>query len=450
LHKLLENSSWLMIDKLSKLFPGIIIMALIARYLGPEEFGIWNYALALTTIVGSLAILGMDKIAVKELLNNEQQQGSIVGTIIFMRLIAAIPCMLVSTGIVMLSRQHQQLYLYCTIFSSLIIVLQSFDVLDYFYQAKNQVKRVIIPKVVVFLIFCAIKLLIIYLHGTLITFLWTAVIELLVTYAIIVTIYWYYHTPGHPLQVSLFLAKTLLAKGWPLVISGLVVVLFLKIDLVLLDVLANPATLGEYVSAAKISELWYAVPTVLSVAMLPGLIQQKKNNKTAYIHTLEKWLRLSFWLSFAIAVFVTLTAHILIPFLYGAGYSAASLMLMIHIWASIPVFTSIVLVQYLFVEGEYKIYLYANTSGLIVNVVVNLFLIPAYGGTGAAIATVVAYTTVYSVLVALDKSRQGYLLTKKVFHPLLLLSDIRQLGSSVKIFAGKLFTLNQKNTITNE
>jgi O-antigen/teichoic acid export membrane protein len=450
LHKLLENSSWLMIDKLSKLFPGIIIMALIARYLGPEEFGIWNYALALTTIVGSLAILGMDKIAVKELLNNEQQQGSIVGTIIFMRLIAAITCMLVSTSIVMLSRQHQQLYLYCTIFSSLIIVLQSFDVLDYFYQAKNQVKRVIIPKVVVFLIFCAIKLLIIYLHGTLITFLWTAVIELLVTYAIIVTIYWYYHTPGHPLQVSLFLAKTLLAQGWPLVISGLVVVLFLKIDLVLLDVLANPATLGEYVSAAKISELWYAVPTVLSVAMLPGLIQQKKNNKTAYIHTLEKWLRLSFWLSFAIAVFVTLTAHILIPFLYGAGYSAASLMLMIHIWASIPVFTSIVLVQYLFVEGEYKIYLYANTSGLIVNVVVNLFLIPAYGGTGAAIATVVAYTTVYSVLVALDKSRQGYLLTKKVFHPLLLLSDVRQLGSSVKIFAGKLFTLNQKNTITNE
>jgi O-antigen/teichoic acid export membrane protein len=450
LHKLLENSSWLMIDKLSKLFPGIIIMALIARYLGPEEFGIWNYALALTTIVGSLAILGMDKIAVKELINNEQQQGSIVGTIIFMRLIAAITCMLVSTGIVMLSRQHQQLYLYCTIFSSLIIVLQSFDVLDYFYQAKNQVKRVIIPKVVVFLIFCAIKLLIIYLHGTLITFLWTAVIELLVTYAIIVTIYWYYHTPGHPLQVSLFLAKTLLAKGWPLVISGLVVVLFLKIDLVLLDVLANPATLGEYVSAAKISELWYAVPTVLSVAMLPGLIQQKKNNKTAYIHTLEKWLRLSFWLSFAIAVFVTLTAHIIIPFLYGAGYSAASLMLMIHIWASIPVFTSIVLVQYLFVEGEYKIYLYANTSGLIVNVVVNLFLIPAYGGKGAAIATVVAYTTVYSVLVALDKSRQGYLLTKKVFHPLLLLSDIRQLGSSVKIFAGKLFTLNQKNTITNE
>jgi PST family polysaccharide transporter len=432
-------------DKLSKLFPGIIIMALIARHLGPEEFGIWNYALALTTIIGSVAILGMDKLAVKELLNNEQQQGSIVATVILMRIVAGVVCMAVSISIVLFTQKHRQLYLYCTIFSALIIILQSFDVLDYFYQAKNNVKRVIIPKVAVFIAFCLVKLGIIFLDGALIAFLWASVIELVVTYFIIIVVYVSHNATTFTWRIDTALAQTLLMQSWPLMLSNLVVVLFMKIDLVLLDALANPAELGKYVGAARISELWYAIPTVISVAMLPGLIQKKKSSRQAYLLTLEKWLRLSFWLSVVISLLVTLTAHFIIPFLYGPGYRAAAWMLMIHIWASIPVFMSIVLVQYLFVEGEYKIYLYGNISGLIVNAGINFFLIPRYGGIGAAIATVAAYTTVYGMLLRLDKSRQGYLLTKKMFHPLLVFSDIRQVYNSGRIFATHLFPLLQKN-----
>jgi len=444
LHKLFENSGWLLIDKLSKLFPGIIIMALIARHLGPEAFGIWNYALALTTIVGSAAILGMDKLALKEILHHEQKQGTIVATVILMRIVAGIICMAISIGIVWFAREHQQLYIYCTVFSALIIVLQSFDVLDYFYQAKHNVKKVIIPKVTVFIIFCAIKLLIIYLDGSLIAFLWASVIELVVTYLVIIGVYGYYNTADFTLRIDRTLAKTLLAQSWPLMLSNLVVVLFMKIDLVLLDVLSNPGELGKYASAARISELWYAIPTVISVAVLPGLIQKRKNNGNNYLAALEKWLRLSFWLSLGIALLVTFTAHIIIPFLYGEGYAAASRMLMIHVWAGIPVFLSIVLVQYLFVEGEYKIYLYSNLSGLTVNMCVNFFLIPAYGGTGAAIATVAAYTTVYGMLLLFDKSGQGYLLTKKMFHPALALSDIKQVHNNLRIFTTRLFTVHQK------
>ncbi|WP_142688386.1 flippase [Chitinophaga polysaccharea] len=444
MHKLFENSGWLLIDKLSKLFPGIIIMALIARHLGPEEFGIWSYALALTTIIGSVAILGMDKLAVKEILHNGQKQGAIVVTVILMRIVAGIICMAISVSIVWFTRQHQQLYIYCTIFSALIIVLQSFDVLDYFYQAKHNVKKVIIPKVTVFLAFCAIKLVIIYLDGSLMAFLWTSVIELVVTYLVVIAIYGYYNTADFTLRIDRTLAKTLLVQSWPLILSNLVVVLFMKIDLVLLDLLSNPGELGKYVSAARISELWYAIPTVISVAILPGLIQKKKSSRSAYLAALEKWLRLSFWLSLGIALLITFTAHLIIPFLYGEGYAAASRMLRIHIWAGIPVFLSVVMVQYLFVEGEYKSYLYGNLSGLLVNVGVNFFIIPAYGGTGAAIATVGAYSTVYAMLVLLDKSGEGYLLAKRMFHPIQALADIKQVHSNLWIFATRLFTFNQK------
>jgi len=447
LYKLFENSGWLLIDKLSKLFPGIIIMALIGRHLGPEEFGIWNYALALTTIIGSVAILGMDKLAVKEIINNEQKQGTIVSTIILMRICAGTICMAISICIVLFARKHQQLYLYCTIFSALIIILQSFDVLDYFYQAKNKVKRVIIPKVVVFITFCLVKLIIIFLGGTLTAFLWASVLELLLTYLIIIMVFSHHNRADFTFRIDRSLVKTLLGQSWPLILSNLVVILFMKIDLVLLDVLSNPAELGKYVGAARISELWYAIPTVISVAILPTLLQKKNISHDAYLITLEKWLRLSFWLSAAIAILVTLTAHLIIPLLYGESYAAASWMLMIHVWAGIPVFMNIVIVQYLFVEGEYKIYLYAHLYGLMANITINFILIPTYGGIGAAISTVVAYFTVYSALLLLDKSGQGYQLTKKIFHPVLVFSDIKQLNNSLKDFTGKLFT---KNVISNE
>jgi O-antigen/teichoic acid export membrane protein len=449
LYKLIENSGWLVIDKVSKLFPGIIIMALIGRHLGPEQFGIWNYALAITTIVGSLAILGMDKLAVKEIISNEQKQGSIVTTVILMRIGAGIISMVISIGIVLMTNKHQQLYLYCTIFSALIIILQSFDVLDYFYQAKNNIKRVMIPKVAVFITFCLLKLLLIFMGGTLITFLWISVIELVITYLIIIIVFGYHNASAVTLRIDWLLAKTLLAQSWPLMLSNLLVMLFMKVDVVLLGLLSNPAELGNYVGATRISELWYAIPTVLSVAILPGLFEKKKISRNAYLLTMEKWLRLSFWLSAAIAILVTFTAHLIIPFLYGRGYTAASWMLMIHVWAGIPVFLSIVLVQYLFVEGEYKIYLYSNLLGLVVNVIINCCLIPSYGGMGAAIATVAAYATVYGTLLLFDESGQGYLFSKKMFNPVLAIADIKQVHTSLSIFTGKLFSINQK-IVSNE
>ncbi|MCW3467871.1 flippase [Chitinophaga nivalis] len=450
MHKVFENSGWLLIDKLSKLFPGLIILALIARQLGPEAFGIWNYAIALTTIAGSIAVLGMDKVAVRELLHREQQQSSIVATILLMRITAAGISMLASMVYVALTRPGQPLYLFCTLFCAINIVLQSFDVFDYFYQAKDDIKKVIIPKVVVFVLFCVIKLIVVLFHATLFTFLWISSLELVITYLIIVIGYGVRYTPHFFSQLDISLGKMLLQQGWPLIFSSLVVVLFVKVDLLLLDALSSSAQLGEYVVAARISELWYAIPTVVSTAILPGLIRKRSDSQTTYLQALEQWLRLSFWVSTAIALLVTCTAHLIISLLYGSQYEYAAYILMIHIWASIPVFLCAVLVQYLIIEGKYKICLYGNIAGLLVNVSLNLVLIRHYGGVGAAISTVAAYFTVFGMLVILDKSRQGWLFTSRMLQPATAFADIRQAHTGFRMFAAKFLSVNPKSPVTHE
>lgn len=446
MHKVFENSGWLLVDKLSKFFPGIIVLAIIARHLGPEEFGIWNYALALTTIVGSFALLGMDKIAVKELLNTKTSPSSIVAILIFMRIVAGIISMVLSVTFVMLSKPHQEIYLYCTVFTALTIVLQSFDVFDYFYQAQNDVRKVIVPKVVVFLIFCVIKLLVVFTDGTLSDFLWVTLAEGVVTYTVIIDNYQRRYAAGWLSNLDYKLGKSLLAQGWPLLFSNLVVVLFVKIDLLLLDMLGAASQLGEYVVAARISELWYAIPVILATAILPDLINKRKTDIAAYWRSVEKCIRLSFWASFTISLLVMLLANLIIPLLYGQQYAAASVILMIHVWASVPVFLCSMFTQYLIIEGSYKINLYGNIMGLIINVGLNIVLIRPYGGVGAAVATVIAYSAVYLALVAFDKSGKGWLFTRRMFNPLLAYEDVKRAYHSLKFFALNYFSITPENS----
>jgi O-antigen/teichoic acid export membrane protein len=449
LHNVFENSIWLLADKLSKLFPGILVLAMLARHLGPEQFGIWSYSIALTTIIGSVAVLGMDKIAVKELIAAESAQAITVPTVIFLRMAAALLCMLLSAGIVLLTRS-QQLYLYCTIFSSFTILFQSFDVLDYFYQVKNSIRSVIIPKVSVFVLFCALKIGVIMMNGSLMAFLWISLLELAVTYSVIVLKYRRQYVSRAFSRIDLRLAGRLLRQCAPLVYASVVVVLFMKVDLILLDYMSSATTLANYVVAARISELWYALPTVAATAMLPGLIRKKNGSREAYLVSLERWIRLSFWLSLCIAVLVTLSAPFLILFLYGPVYASAAGILKVHIWACIPVFISAAMVQYLFVEGKYRLFVYGNSIGLIVNVGVNLFLIPAIGGAGAAIATVVAYWSVFGVMVLADKSGQARMLARKMLHPGLGLDDARQVYTSLKAYLARLLSPKSNNPLPYE
>lgn len=442
-----ENISWLLADKVSKLFPGILVLALLARHLGPEEFGIWNYAIALTTIVGNVAVLGMDRMGVQELIHHEGQESTVVATIIFMRVVAALLCMAACILLVFFSRPLEPVYLYCTVFSAFTIFFQSFDVMDYFYQVKSGLRNVIVPRVSVFVIFCFIKILLVYLQASLYVFLWATLLELITTYAVILIRYGRRYQAIQLQHIDMALAGRLLRKSWPLIFSNLVVVLFVKLDLVLLDWWSNPDQLGNYVVAIRISELWYALPAVMGTAMLPGLIQQKKDNTAAYLLTLERWLRLSCWASLCVALVVSVATPAMVRILYGTAYKFAAVILMIHIWACIPVFLLSVMTQYLFVEGKYRVYLYGNITGLLVNVAINGLLIPSMGGAGAAIATVVAYSSVFVAMVCMDKTGKAWILTQSMVYPLRVYADMKQVQGKLRSQPG---IFNSNNPLSHE
>lgn len=449
MRKVFENSSWLLIDKISKLFPGILVLALLARHLGPRVFGIWNYTIAFSAIMGSIAVLGMDKLVIKELMAADEEHSRIVSTIAFMRLLAAMLCMGVS--IFLVHRMNPDpVYLLCIIFTSFTVLFQSFDVMDGFYQVSNSLKTAIVPKVVVFLLFCMFKCIAIFYDAPLLTFLWLSLLELATTYVWILGRYTLHYAPLSLRQVNFRMARRLLGDSWMLIMANLLVVLFMKVDNILLNILATPEELGNYVVAVRISELWYALPTVVSTAMLPMLFRKKEEDQAAYLHVLGRWLRISCLISVLLAIVISMSAGMLMQLLYGAAYATAAGILRIHIWSAIPVFMMMVMVQYLFVEGKYKLYLYSNMISLVLNIVINLVLIPRMGGKGAAIATVVAYFGVYIMMVAQDKSKQAWLLTRKLIHPASIYGDATDILHTLRKSWNNYLLTGSHKSITHE
>lgn len=447
MHKIFRNSGWLLVDKLARLFIGLITMAMIARHIGPEAFGIWNYAIALTAIVGSIAILGLDKVVVKEVVSNPERQDTIIASTLAIRFAAGIIAFLCCVAIVLATKRHSPVYLYCTIITALNIVLLSFDVFDYFYQAKNEVHKVIIPKVTLFVTFCVIKIVFVYLNGTLLHFVWLSFAELLLTY---LTILIFYLKEGNRLftAISFREMRYLFLHSWPLMFTGVLILLYVKADQLLLDTLSSSVQLGEYAAAARISELWYALPTVLATAILPGLISKRQENMPAYLHAIERWLRLSFWVSTAIAVVMTFSSAGIAHWLYGDQFPGSGTILSIHIWANIPVFLSTALMQYQLIEGAYKTNLYSSCAGLLVNIVINILLIPSMGGVGAAIATVVSYIVVGTTVIVLDKTGRLAMLIPKMVSPALVMADTRYIVDALKLFTDNFLSVIREKYLT--
>ena len=431
LQKIVENSFWLLSDKVARLLLGIFVTAMIARYLGPREFGIWNYSIALTTITGALAGLGLEKVLTKALVERHSDQGRLLGTALVLRLIAALLTSGVCWEFVRIFHPAEPAYLSCTMILSGWVLLQSFDVFDSYYQAQQRVRVVMIPKTLAFLVFCGIRVWFVHRHLGLLAFTWLTVWEGLTAYGVIIAIYLRGRRSGGAESLDgtrrpnrgAPIARTLLAQAWPLLFTNLSILIYMKVDQLLLDGMTDATQLGEYVAATRLSELWYALPMAASTALLPALLVQKKEAPDRYAASMERWLRLSFWTSAVLCLGVTILAEPLSRQLYGAAYPRTGLVLQIHIWASVPVFMAIVVTQHLIIHSRYKATLYAGLAGTVVNIGCNLLLIPGYGSVGAAVATVLSYITVYAALVGLDRSKETLAFMGRITSPRLLYAD---------------------------
>ncbi len=412
LTNILNNIIWLFFDKLIRLGVGLLVGVWIARYLGPEQFGLLNYAIAFVALFTAVSNLGLYGIVVRDLVQNPTLADTTMGTSFALQALGG----LCAFGLALLSiiyvRSNDSLAILIVALLALLMAVKATDVVRYWFESKVHAKYVVWTENAVFLIFAIVKIVLVVAEATLMAFVWALFAESLFVAVGLLGVYAWQGGNISAWRCRFDRAKTLLSDSWPLLLSGLAIMVYMRIDQIMLGQMLGDEYVGIYSAAVRISEVWYFIPMAITVSVFPSIIKAKKTNEVKYKQRLQKLYDIMVLLALVVAIPMTFLSDLVVTLLFGNAYVQAGSVLSIHIWAGIFAFLWVASGRWFIIEGLQKYAFYRNLLGAAVNIGLNLILIPNFGVIGAAWATVVSLACV-SVLFNVFNSK-----TRPVFFML--------------------------------
>lgn len=376
-------------EQMLRMVAGLLVGIWVARYLGPAQFGLFSYAVAFVALFSSIAKLGLDSIVVRELVREPNLRDAYLGTAFWLKSVGAV-LMLGMIGIVAqvtISDATTQLYIFIIASGA---IFQAFEVVGFYFQSKVLSKFVSICGVTQLIVTSLIKLYLMFVQADL---FWFVLCSLVDQATLALALYWAYRyqkVGGFYRCFDRTIAKQLLRDSWPLILSGLVVMIYMRIDQVMIKEILGEKEVGIYTAAVKLSEAWYFVPMMITNSLFPAILNAKKVSEEQYLSRLQRLLTFLVWTSIAVALITTLLSNWLVVFLYGQAYQEAGQVLMIHAWSGVFVALGVASSAWLNSENLQHYSFYRTALGAVVNVLLNFVLIPKYGIIGAAVATVIA------------------------------------------------------------
>jgi len=416
----IKNALWLVTEKIIVMAIVLVVSIFVARHLAPEQFGLLNYLLAVIALMTPLSSLGLNAIVTRELVNKPEKSLSIMSTVTIMRLLGSLVAAVLLTLCVYFGvfPRLQDTFLSVVLLAS-VNVLVAFYVIDYWFQAKVQSKYVVKVRLFSIVIISSVKLMLVYFDASLIAFIWAAALEVLLLALAFIAIYFIKSGRFSFTAFDLGYGLTLLKQSKWLILSGLASIIYLKIDQVMLAEMVSTTETGIYSVASRMSEVWYFFPTALIASFFPSLLKHKQNNPEKYQRQLQRLCDVLFVGAILVAIAINFLADWLIVFLFGDEYASASVILALHVWAGVFVFMRALLSKWLLAEHLVFFSFVTHGIGAIVNVTLNLWLIPLYQGVGAAIATVISYAFASYIVLFFHRSTwpMALIMTKSLFFP---------------------------------
>jgi polysaccharide transporter, PST family len=386
----LSNIGWLSGDRLIRMLGAVLVGTLVARYLGPEQFGFLNYGLAIYGLFNIVSNLGLDSLVVRDLALDASSEPHVLGTAFVLKALASVATTL--TAIIaarILDPHHRELVIIVALMS-FASISQALDVIDYFFQAQTRSRYSVVPRNIAFIAASLARLAAVLAHASLLAFAWIAALEVLCAELGLTVTYFRYRRRWPRWNWRASRAQTLLSESWPLLISSVMVMIYLRTDQVLLGKLSSMEAVGNYTAAIRFSEIWYAIPVIVTASVMPKLLKARDANPVRYYARIQTFYETMILVSVVITLGTLAFGPLAIRLLYGRQYSSAAGILSIHIWAGIFVSLGCVGSQQYVHERITITALHRSGISAVINVVLNLLWIPRWGGIGSAMATLVA------------------------------------------------------------
>lgn len=389
--RVLSNIAWLFTDRFLRMGGGLFVGVWVARYLGAEQFGLLNYTVAFVALFGTIATLGLPSLTIRNLTNQPEKREEILGTAFRMQIMSSVLALLLSAALISLIRPNNTTALTLVLILSSVLFFQTFEVIDSWFQSQFQSKYTVIAKNIAFVVTASLKVLLLNLKAPVEAFAISTLIETTIYACILVLLYSKNYKSILKWRWNPTLARSFLRESYPLILSGITIIIYMKIDQIMLGEMIGDKAVGLYASATRISEIWYFIPTTISSSIAPLIYKAKSaGNERLYYQLIENLLRTLSAIALIIAIPIGFISKQLILSLFGNEYADSAQILNIHIWSSIFVFIGVGSSSWFIAENLLHLTLRRTLMGAVMNIILNYFLIPIYGGVGAAIATVIS------------------------------------------------------------
>lgn len=408
------NTGWLLLGRIFSLGISFLIGVYIARYLGPAHYGLFSYVISFVGLFAFLTSFGIDGIVNREIIKNPDNTNEITGTAFYIKIIGSLLAIF-SVFVVSFFTVKDPFTLLLICLFSFSFIPQAFNVIEIYFKSQVLAKKIATAQILASIISTLLKILCIVLGKGIFWLVIIFVIEAFIYASISIFLFTKIGNHLKKWKFNFSRAKLILKDSWPLMFAIIAVGVYMKIDQVMIKNILGNEQAGIYAVAVKLSELWYFVPTLICASVFPALTKAMNISKDFFENRIKKLYFLMFWLSFFIALVTTFFAHWIIKIIFGIPYLGATGTVQIYVWAGISVSLGIVIGQYWLVNNFTKIYFYTTLMGAIVNIAINIILIPRMGINGAAIATLISYTVVVFGLFVFKKTRNhGFLMLKSI------------------------------------
>lgn len=403
--KYLKNTSWLFGEKIVRMILGLFVGIWVARFLGPEEYGLFSYATSFVLLFTPFATLGLDGIVIRELVKKDTNQNELIATVFRLKLFGAIGVIIfLAFSVGFTTHNHYTNVLVFIIASGTIF--QSFNVIDLYFQSKVMSKYIVYSNVISLVISSVLKVFLIYINASLFYFAWVVVFESFIL-ALGLVFFFVKKNPEAVIQNLKFNAKvafSILKDSWPLILVGVASLINMRIDQVLLGNMVGYKVVGNYAAAVRVAEIWLLLPVVIGQSVFPAIISAHKHSLELYRKRVFDTVKYMSYFAIPFAIIISLLSNSIMALLYGEQYKDAGLYLSFYIWTGLPYVVLFALSHVMLVENLAKWNLFTTIFSVTTNLILNYIIIPKYGGLGSiSVTLIVTYLSQAISIVVLYK-----------------------------------------------
>ena len=385
-NKEVKNAGWIIAGRVAQMALSFFVSVFTARYLGPGNYGIINYAGAYVTFFTSLCTLGINSVIIKDFVDNPDEQGKAIGTTIVLRAISSLMSSFMIVGIVSIVDKDEPVTIVVSALCSIALVFHVFDTINYWFQSKYQSKITAVAGLVAYIATSVYKIILLILQKSVLWFAFASSVDYIVVAICLLQAYRAHSGPRF--QFSWKKGKYLLGKSYHYILSGMMVAIYGQTDKLMLKQMLGETSVGYYSLASSVNMMWCFVLQAIIDSIYPTIMSlYKSGNREAFERKNKQLYAIVIYVSIFVAIMFTLFGKFAVVLIYGAEYEPSGNLLKIIAWYTIFAYLGVARNAWIVCTNNQKYLKYMYFSAAIANIIINLIFIPIWGAAGAAVAS---------------------------------------------------------------